>query len=59
MDEKYVDIVFTTEEIADYLFKELVKLGYAPEEDELDDLAEIIFEFILEKVGAEEVDEGE
>jgi hypothetical protein len=32
-------------------------LGYAPEEDELDDLAEIIFEFILEKVGAEEADE--
>ena len=38
-------------EIADYLFTELIALGYAPKEEELADLAAIFFDFLVE-VGA-------
>lgn len=43
-------------EIADYLFTALIQLGYAPKEKELEDLAAIFFDFLVE-VGA--IDEEE
>ena len=42
-------VYISDEEIADYLFKNLTKLGYVPGEDELDDLVYLFFEFLIEK----------
>jgi hypothetical protein len=35
-------------DIANYLFHRLVEDGYAPEEDELLDLAEYVFDFLMD-----------
>lgn len=56
MDERYIDIVIDTEMIEKELFKELTQLGYAPDEDELLDLVDIVFEMFLKITGAEEFD---
>jgi hypothetical protein len=58
MDEyKEIEITFGTEEIEKFLFDGLLKLGYAPTEEEIEDLADLVFDYILELTGAEEVDE--
>lgn len=46
---KEIEVVINTEEIADFFFMELVRRGYVPEEEELEDLADITFEFLLDK----------
>jgi hypothetical protein len=50
--EKHIRI--STKEIEEYLFECLIRLGYAPSKDEMDDLADIIFQFIVDFLGAEE-----
>ena len=42
------EIFIDEEEMAKYLFKALVELGYAPSEDEVDDITMIIFEYLDE-----------
>lgn len=55
-----MEVIFDTEEIEDHLYFELIQLGYVPEEAELQDLAEIVFSFLVSKLGGEElVDDSE
>lgn len=44
-----MDVYIDTEEIAAFFFKELVKRGFAPCEEELDEIADITFEYLLAK----------
>lgn len=46
---KDIDVVIDTEEIAEFFYNELIKRGYAPNEDELDEIADITFEYLLAK----------
>lgn len=55
MEEVYID----GEEIAEFLFKRLVALGYAPNADELFDLSDIVFDFLIHKGIVEELEEEE
>jgi hypothetical protein len=40
------------EELATYLFKGLIELGYLPTEDELEDIAALVFDY-LDELGME------
>ncbi|MBD1379045.1 YozD family protein [Metabacillus arenae] len=52
-----IEVVIDTEEIAEYFFKALTKRGYIPSEAELENLADITFDYLLEKcIIDEEVD---
>ena len=44
-----VEVIIDTDEIAEFFFQELLKRGYVPIEGELDDLADITFEYLIEK----------
>jgi len=44
-----IEVIIDTDEIAEFFFQELLKRGYVPSERELDDLADITFEYLLEK----------
>ena len=44
-----IEVIIDTDEIAEFFFQELLKRGYVPSEGELDDLADITFEYLLEK----------
>lgn len=44
-----IEVFIDTEEIAEFFFHELVKRGYAPSEDELEELADITFEYLVDK----------
>jgi hypothetical protein len=46
---KEIEVIIDTEEIAEFFFQELVKRGYVPKEEELQDIADITFEYLLEK----------
>lgn len=56
---KDIEVFIDTEEIAEFFFQELVKRGYVPTEEELEEIADITFEYLLDKcIIDEEVDEG-
>jgi hypothetical protein len=44
-----IEVFIDTEEIAEFFFHELVKRGYVPSEEELEELADITFEYLIEK----------
>jgi hypothetical protein len=44
-----IEVIIDTDEIAEFFFQELLKRGYVPLEGELDDLADITFEYLIEK----------
>jgi hypothetical protein len=54
---KEIEVFIDTEEIAEFFFHELVKRGYVPNEGELEEIADITFEYLLDKcIIDEEVD---
>lgn len=56
---KEIEVFIDTEEIAEFFFQELVKRGYVPTEEELEEIADITFEYLLDKcIIDEEVEEG-
>ncbi|WP_110927813.1 YozD family protein [Bacillus massiliglaciei] len=53
-----IEVFIDTEEIAEFFFRELVRRGYLPDETEVEDLADITFDYLLEKcIIDEDVDE--
>lgn len=46
---KEIEVFIDTEEIAEFFFQELIKRGYAPAEEEIEELADITFEYLLNK----------
>jgi len=46
---KEIEITIDTEEIANYLYTHLAKRGYAPGKEEVEDLADIFFDYLIDK----------
>jgi len=46
---KEIEVIIDTEEIAEFFYNELTKRGYVPGEDELGELADITFDYLLNK----------
>ncbi|ART76696.1 YozD family protein [Sutcliffiella horikoshii] len=46
---KEIEVVIDTEEIAEFFYNELVRRGYVPAESEIEELADIMFDYLLEK----------
>ncbi|MGD6803220.1 YozD family protein [Rossellomorea vietnamensis] len=44
-----IEVFIDTEEIAEFFFQELVRRGYVPSEVELEEIADITFEYLIEK----------
>ncbi|MGF7532920.1 YozD family protein [Bacillus mexicanus] len=57
---KEIDLVIDTEEIAEFFYRELARRGYIPGEDELFEIADITFDYLIEKCMIdEELDEDD
>lgn len=55
---KEIDLVIDTEEIADFFYRQLAMRGYIPSEEEIFEIADITFDYLLEKCMIdEELDE--
>jgi hypothetical protein len=52
--EKKIEIYES--DIEDYLFNQLIRLGYVPEEAEIEDLAMLMFDYLVQ-IGAIDEDE--
>ncbi len=52
-----IEVVIDTEEIADFFFKELTKRGYVPSVEELEEIADITFDYLLDKCIIDEEEE--
>ncbi len=46
---EFKDVVIDTEEIANYLYTHLAKRGYAPGQEEVEELADIFFDYLIDK----------
>ncbi len=44
-----IEVLIDTEEIAEFFFQELLQRGYVPSEEELDEIADITFEYLIAK----------
>lgn len=55
MEEK--DVIIDTEEIAEFLFSNLIERGLVPKDDELEEIADIVFEYLLYKCIVEDIEE--
>ncbi|MCA1063061.1 YozD family protein (plasmid) [Cytobacillus spongiae] len=44
-----IEVFIDTEEIAEFFMKELIQRGYIPSEDELEEIADITFEYLIAK----------
>ncbi|WP_082193158.1 YozD family protein [Bacillus rubiinfantis] len=55
---KEIEVFIDTEEIAEFFFQELVRRGYVPNAEELEEIADITFEYLIEKsIIDEEIEE--
>lgn len=53
-----IEVFIDTEEIAEFFFHELTKRGYVPAEGEIEELADITFDYLLQKcIIDEEIEE--
>lgn len=46
---KEIEVFIDTEEIADFFFQELMNRGYVPTEEEIEEMADITFEYLIKK----------
>ncbi|MGG4504227.1 YozD family protein [Heyndrickxia sporothermodurans] len=46
---KEIEVFIDTEEIAEFFFQELIKRGYAPNEEEVEEIADITFDYLIAK----------
>lgn len=51
------EVILDSEELEDYLFEALSAYGYAATRGEIEDLSDIIFDYLVGKGHAEEIDE--
>jgi len=54
-----IEVVIDTEEIAEFFYQQLIHRGYVPEDVEIEELADITFEYLLEKCMIDEIEEEE
>ncbi|MDQ0214425.1 hypothetical protein J2S13_000821 [Oikeobacillus pervagus] len=55
-----IEVYIDTEEIAEFFFQELIRRGFVPSEMELDEIADITFDYLLAKcIIDEEIEEEE
>jgi hypothetical protein len=58
-EHEILEIMFDTEEIEEFLHNSLIKRGLAPSEEDVETLADIFFDFLIEKGVIDELDEEE
>ncbi|MBS4190893.1 YozD family protein [Bacillus sp. FJAT-49705] len=56
---KEIEVIIDTEEIAEFFFHELTRRGFVPTEGELEELADITFDYLLQKCIIDEEIEGD
>lgn len=56
---KEIEVVIDTEEIAEFFYNELVRRGFVPTGCEIEEIADIMFDYLIEKciIDEEMVDE--
>lgn len=42
------EVVIDTEEMAEYIYERLIERGYVPKREEVEELADIFFDFLLD-----------
>ncbi len=59
MSVKEIEVFIDTDEIAEFFYNQLVQRGYVPKSEEMDELADIAFDYLLEKCMIDEIFEDE
>ncbi|MBM6619385.1 YozD family protein [Bacillus suaedaesalsae] len=54
-----IEVVIDTEELAEFIYEQLLIRGYVPSDEEVDEVADIVFDYLLTKQVVEEVWEEE
>lgn len=59
MEDGFKEISIDTEEMAEYVYQQLTLRGYHITEDEADEIADIMFDYLLEKSVIDEEKESD
>ncbi|WP_437832146.1 YozD family protein [Niallia taxi] len=57
MDEK--EVVIDTEEIEQFFFRELIKRGFVPRTEEVEEIVDIVFDYLISVDVMEDVTDSE
>lgn len=52
---KEIEVVIDTDEIAEFFYNQLIQRGYVPKHEETDELADIVFDYLVEKCMIDEI----
>ncbi|WP_379968350.1 YozD family protein [Ectobacillus sp. sgz5001026] len=52
---KEIEVVIDTDEIAEFFYNQLIQRGYVPKTEETDELADIVFDYLVEKCMIDEI----
>ncbi len=55
MSVKEIEVVIDTDEIAEFFYNQLIQRGYVPKTEETDELADIVFDYLVEKCMIDEI----
>jgi hypothetical protein len=50
-----IEVVIDTEELAEFIYEQLLRRGYVPSDEEVEEVADVVFDYLLTKQVVEEV----
>ncbi|WP_456279102.1 YozD family protein [Bacillus sp. AK128] len=56
---KEIEVVIDTEELAEFIYEQLLLRGYVPSDEEVEEVADVVFDYLLTKQVVEEIWEEE
>ncbi|MBM7661883.1 hypothetical protein JOC85_002690 [Bacillus mesophilus] len=52
---KEIEVVIDTEELAEFIYEQLLLRGYVPSDEEVEEVADVVFDYLLTKQVVEEI----
>ncbi|MFZ3588756.1 YozD family protein [Bacillus sp. DJP31] len=52
---KEIEVIIDTDELAEFIYEQLLLRGYVPSGDEVEEVADVVFDYLLSKQVVEEV----
>ncbi len=52
---KEIEVIIDTDELAEFIYEQLLLRGYVPSDEEVEEVADVVFDYLLSRHVVEEV----